>query len=43
MARISCSLANDPEAVDAALRAADSRRQVPESCAAVASLCPQLL
>jgi hypothetical protein len=43
MARISCSLANDPEAVDAALRAADAQRQVPRSCVAVASVCPELL
>jgi hypothetical protein len=43
MARVSCSLANDPEAVDAALRAADAQRQVPQSCVAVASLCPELL
>jgi hypothetical protein len=43
MARVSCSLANDPEAVDAALQAANARRQVPQSCVAVASVCPQLL
>lgn len=43
MGRITCSLANDPEAVDAALRAADSTRRVPQSCVAVAAVCPQLL
>lgn len=43
MGRITCSLANDPEAVDAALRAADGPRPLPRSCAVVGSLCPGLL
>lgn len=43
MARVSCSLADNPEAVDAALRAADATRQVPQSCVGVAAVCPELL
>ncbi len=43
MARISCSLANNPEAVDAALREADSTRRVPQSCVGLVSICPELL
>lgn len=43
MGRITCSLANDPEAVDAALRAADAPRRLPQSCAAVAAVCPGIL
>ena len=42
MGRITCSLANDPEAVDAALRAAESRG-LPERCRGVAAVCPELL
>lgn len=43
MGRITCSLANDPEAVDAALREADSTRRVPQSCVGLVSVCPELL
>jgi hypothetical protein len=43
MAKVNCSLANDPRAVDEVLRQIDSTRLVPQSCAAVASICPGLL
>jgi hypothetical protein len=43
LARVSCALANDPEAVEVALGQIDSGRAVPQSCAAVAANCPGLL
>jgi len=41
--RVSCTLANDPVAVDALLRQIDAPRPLPQSCAAVATSCPGLL
>lgn len=41
--RVTCSLANDPVAVDALLQQIDAPRPLPQSCAAVASTCPGLL
>jgi hypothetical protein len=41
--RVTCSLANDPVAVDALLQQIDSPRPLPQSCAAVATTCPGLL
>jgi len=41
--RVTCSLANDPVAVDALLQQIDSPRPLPQSCAAVATACPGLL
>jgi hypothetical protein len=43
MARVTCSLANDPAAVDELLRQIDSPRRLPQSCAAVAANCPGIL
>ena len=43
IARVNCSLANDPAAVEALLQQIDSPRQVPQSCAAVVASCPGLL
>ncbi|HKO91287.1 MAG TPA: hypothetical protein VJU61_09055 [Polyangiaceae bacterium] len=43
LARMTCRLADDPDAVTAAIRAIDSARPAPESCAAVSTNCPGLL
>lgn len=43
MAKVNCSLANDPPAVNRLLQQIDSPRALPQSCAAVASTCPGLL
>jgi len=43
MAKVNCSLANDPPAVNQLLRQIDFGRSVPQSCAAVVANCPGLL
>jgi len=43
ISRVSCNIANDPEAVDAAISQADSPRAVPQSCNNIASACPGIL
>jgi len=41
--QLTCSLANDPQAVSALLQKIDSPRALPPSCVGVASTCPELL
>jgi len=41
--RMTCTLADDPDAVTAAISAIDSPRRVPESCAPISTNCPGLL
>ena len=43
MARVNCSLANNPQAVDQLLQQIDAPRPLPPSCTAVAANCPGLL
>jgi hypothetical protein len=43
MTQLTCSLANDPQAVSDLLRKIDSPRVLPQSCVGVASVCPELL
>jgi hypothetical protein len=43
MARVSCSLANDPRAVEELLRQVDAPRRLPQSCTEVAASCPGIL
>jgi hypothetical protein len=43
IARVNCSLANNPAAVEDLLRQIDSPRPLPQSCASVAASCPGLL
>jgi hypothetical protein len=41
--RMTCTLADDPDAVTAALSAIDSPRRAPDSCAPISTNCPGLL
>jgi hypothetical protein len=43
IARVSCTIANDPETVEVALSQVDSPRPVPQSCYNIASNCPGIL
>jgi hypothetical protein len=43
MSLVTCSLANDPEAVQTALDQIDNPRATPSSCTNIANLCPGLL
>lgn len=43
MTQLTCSLANDPQAVSALLQKIDNPRTLPQSCVGVAGVCPELL
>ena len=43
MAKVNCSLANDPQAVNQLLQQIDAPRRLPQSCTAVVATCPGLL
>jgi hypothetical protein len=43
MRQLTCSLANDPQALSDLLQKIDSPRPLPQSCAGVARVCPELL
>ena len=43
MTQLTCSLANDPQAVSQLLQKIDNPRTLPQSCVGVAGVCPELL